>query len=66
MMQKIIKNYDKIRHLVEVDDDILAVFIVVSSQMKELYVAKNSNIDKKTMLFYNSPSFRSIHESSQR
>lgn len=40
------KNYDKIRHLVEVDDDILAVFIVVSSQMKELYVAKNSNIDK--------------------
>ena len=40
------KNYDKIRHLVEVDDDILAVFIMVSSQMKELYVAKNSNIDK--------------------
>ena len=40
------KNYDKIRHLVEVDDDILAVFILVSSQMKELYVAKNSNIDK--------------------
>ena len=40
------KNYDKIRHLVEVDDDILAVFIVVSSQMKELYVAKNSTIDK--------------------
>jgi len=30
------KNYDKIRHLVEVDDDILAVFIVVSSQTKEL------------------------------
>ncbi len=40
------KNYDKIRHLVEVDDDILAVFIMVSSQMKELYIAENSNIDK--------------------
>jgi hypothetical protein len=40
------KNYDKIRHLVEVDDDILAVFIVVSSQIKELYIAENSSIDK--------------------
>jgi hypothetical protein len=40
------KNYDKIRHLVEVDDDILAVFIIVSSQMKELYIAENSGIDK--------------------
>ena len=40
------KNYDKIRHLVEVDDDILAVFIMVSSQMKELYIAKNSSIDR--------------------
>ena len=40
------KNYDKIRHLVEVDDDILAVFIIVSSQMKELYIAENSSIDK--------------------
>ena len=37
-------NYDKIKHLVEVDDDILAVFIVMSSQIKELYIAKNSNI----------------------
>lgn len=40
------KNYDKIRHLVEVDDDILAVFIMVTSQMKELYIAENSSIDK--------------------
>ena len=39
------KNYDKIRHLVEVDDDIL-VFIIISSQMKELYIAENSSIDK--------------------
>ena len=39
-------NYDKIKHLVEVDDDILAVFIVMSSQIKELYIAKNSNIDR--------------------
>ena len=39
-------NYDKIKHLVEVDDDILAVFIMVFSQMKELYIAQNSSIDK--------------------
>jgi len=39
-------NYDKIKHLVEVDDDNLAVFIMVSSQMKELYIAKHSNIDR--------------------
>lgn len=41
------KNYDKIKHIVEVDDDILAVFIMVSSQIKELYIAKNSRIDEK-------------------
>jgi len=39
-------NYNKIKHLVEVDDDILAVFIVMSSQIKELYIAKNSNINR--------------------
>jgi hypothetical protein len=39
-------KYDKIKHLVEVDDDILAVFIVMSSQIKELYIAKNSNINR--------------------
>ena len=39
-------NYDKIKHLVEVDDDILAVFIVMSSQIKELYIAKNSSINR--------------------
>ncbi len=39
-------NYDKIKHLVEVDNDILAVFIMMSSQIKELYIAKNSNIDR--------------------
>jgi len=43
------KKYDKIKHLVEVDDDILAVFSINSinsSDMKELHIAKNSNIDK--------------------
>ena len=43
------KKYDKIRHLVEVDDDILAVFsinLMNSPDMKELYIAKNANIDK--------------------
>ena len=42
-------KYDKIRHLVEVDDDILAVFSLYSTNspdMKELYIAKNANIDK--------------------
>jgi len=42
-------KYDKIRHLVEVDDDILAVFSINSMNspdMKELYMAKNANIDK--------------------
>ncbi len=43
------KKYDKIRHLVEVDDDILAVFsinLMNSPDIKELYIAKNANIDK--------------------
>ena len=40
------KKYDKIKHLVEVDDDILAVFSIESEVLKELYIAKNANIDK--------------------
>ncbi len=39
-------RYDKIKHLVEVDDDNLAVFSIESSVMKELYIAENANIDK--------------------
>ncbi len=39
-------KYDKIKHLVEVDDDIHVVFIVESSQMKEIYIAKSSPLDK--------------------
>ncbi len=39
-------SYDKIRHLVEVDDDILAVFSMKSFDIKELYIAKNVNLDK--------------------
>ena len=39
-------SYDKIKHLVEVDDDILAVFIMISSELKEFYIANNSNIDR--------------------
>ena len=39
-------KYDKIKHLVEVDDDILAVFSVTSTEMNELYIADSSNIDK--------------------
>ena len=40
-------HYDKIKHLVEVDDDILAVFIVMSPQIKELYMAKHSNMNRE-------------------
>jgi hypothetical protein len=39
-------NYDKIKHLVEVDDDILAVFIVMSSQIRDLYIAKGARTDR--------------------
>jgi hypothetical protein len=42
-------NYNKITHLVEVDDDILAVFTVtlgVQCQMENLAIAKNANISK--------------------
>jgi hypothetical protein len=42
-----VNSYDKIKHLVEVDDDILAVFTEISSQIKEVYIAKNSNIDRR-------------------
>ena len=46
-MKKSDANYDKVKHLVEVDDDILAVFIVESSQIRDLYIANNANIDRK-------------------
>ena len=39
-------NYDKIKHLVEVDDDILAVFIVISTQIRDLYIAKGARTDR--------------------
>ena len=39
-------GYDKVKHLVEVDDDILAVFIVESGQIRDLYIAKYANIEK--------------------
>jgi hypothetical protein len=43
-------KYDKIKHLVEVDDDILAVFTVtLGSQhhMEDLSIAENANITKE-------------------
>jgi|tagenome__1003787_1003787.scaffolds.fasta_scaffold12971433_1 hypothetical protein len=39
-------NYEKVKHLVEVDDHIYAVFIVQSSKIKDLFVAKYSNSNK--------------------
>jgi hypothetical protein len=38
-------SYNKVKHLVEVDDHIYAVFIVQSSQIRDLFIAKNSNIN---------------------
>jgi hypothetical protein len=42
-------NYDKIRHLVDVDDDILAVFTVRlgnDRHIEDLSIAKNANVSK--------------------
>ncbi|HSF51024.1 MAG TPA: hypothetical protein VLA74_09725 [Nitrososphaeraceae archaeon] len=39
-------TYDKIKHLVEVDDDILAVFSLISTKINELYIAENANIER--------------------
>jgi hypothetical protein len=44
-------SYDKIKHLVEVDDDIFAVFIVESSQIKDTHIAKNADIDASKIEF---------------
>lgn len=38
------KKYDKIKHLVEVDDDIMAVFTMTSERLQEFYIAKNSKL----------------------
>lgn len=39
-------KYNKIKHLVEVDYYILAVFILVLDQIKELHIASDSRLDK--------------------
>ena len=40
-------SYDKIKHLVEVDERILAVFIVdMTGKMQELFIAKDAEIDR--------------------
>lgn len=42
--------YDKVKHLVEINDNILAVFVINSSnQMEDIHIAKNSCIDKSTI-----------------
>jgi len=43
-------KYDKIKHLVEVDDDILAVFTVTlgsQQHMEDLSIAENANITRE-------------------
>jgi hypothetical protein len=40
-------SYDKAKHIVEVDEKILAVFIVDSTEkIQELFIAKDSDIDR--------------------
>jgi hypothetical protein len=44
------ENYDKIKHLVEVEDDILAVFTVVpeeNTQINNLVIANNANLTQE-------------------
>lgn len=38
-------NYDKIKHLVEVDCDIFAVFVLMANQIGEMYIASDSHLD---------------------
>ena len=45
-------NYDKVKHLVEVDDDILAVFMVRSgteNRIENLRIADNANITESAV-----------------
>ena len=43
-------RYDKVKHLVEINDDILAVFVINSSnQMEDTYIAKNAGIDNSSI-----------------
>ena len=43
-------RYDKVKHLVEINDNILAVFVINSSnQMEGIHIAKNAGIDKSTI-----------------
>ena len=40
-------SYDKAKHIVEVDEKILAVFIVDSTEkIQELFIAKDADIDR--------------------
>jgi hypothetical protein len=40
-------SYDKAKHLVELDEKILAVFIVDSTKkIQELFIAKDADIDR--------------------
>lgn len=38
-------NDNNIQHLTEIDDDVLAVFVVISKEINEIYVADNANLE---------------------
>jgi len=43
-------SYDKIKHLVEIEDDIFAVFTINSKgEVNDLNIAKNTDIEKRLM-----------------
>lgn len=64
-------NYNKIKHLVEVDDDILAVFTIILGgryNMENLSISKDSNITNDLvnyMLAKLQESLRSVKEDKQ-
>lgn len=37
---------NKIRYLAKIDDDILAVFVVISNEINEMYLADNANLER--------------------
>jgi hypothetical protein len=45
-------SYDKVKHIVEVDENILAVFIVDSAEkISDLFIAGDAEIDNSYKLF---------------
>ena len=61
-------SYDKIKHLVEIEDDIFAVFTINSKgEVNDLNIAKNIDIEKRKRIENISTNFKDIlKEENQR